>query len=303
MLTNVVFAGSVAYLLGRTAVQVRRQQLSYDKLPFPSPDFEIPAGLDREVGALVGIAVGDALGAAREALPPALCRLRYGPEPKLSRGVVRFMRRRGTITDDTQHTWLVARAITADGFDERLFADSLADWMRWRIGPGRGTERAIRGNPDPRSEGNGAAMRVAPLVLAFRDEALAEAVAAASSVTHPAEGAIHGAQLVAILTQAYLRDGPVPDDPCLLDAKLTRTGGWVVETVAGAHALFVEYQANWQAALTELYRVGGDTDTVGAILCSFVGAKYGASVFGVDLLRQIQGTEVLANEAARLADF
>ena len=186
--------GSAGYLAGRTAVQVRRQRRSYAELPFVTT-FELDAvapEVDRARGAMVGLALGDALGAPRESLPVALSRLRYGADPVLSRGVFRFMRLRGSVTDDTQHAWLLARAIHDGAFHEDEFRRSLVDWLGWRIGEGRGTLGAVRalrdGRPNPNTgQGNGAAMRVAPVAVAFRDdvEGMLDVVHRAAVVTHP----------------------------------------------------------------------------------------------------------------------
>ncbi len=341
LLSLLVGLVSASYLAGRTIVQIRRQRRSDEELPFV-PHFElgdVPAPLDRARGAMVGVALGDALGAPREGLPVGIANLRYGRDPRLSRGTIRFMRRRGTVTDDTQHTWLVARCITDGGFDVARFGELLVDWLAWRIGEGRGTLNAVRamrdGNPNPnRGQGNGAAMRVSPLAVAYRDDldAMLAAVDEVSRVTHPDPEAIAGAEVMARATRALVVGGSLePRD--LLDVclpaktsqsieewerrlnvvcvhysdpgvgELMQTTGWVFTSVPTTLLLWLRHGDDWRNGLRELYAFGGDTDTIGAMYMSLVGASRGASFFNHDLLREVQGIEALISEADRLDEF
>ena len=327
---------SAGYLAGRTVVQVRRQNLSYAKLPFATGFAldDVPMDIDRARGALVGIALGDALGAPRESLPVALCNLRYGKDPGLSAGRLRFMRRKGTITDDTQQTWLVARSIRDGAFHEDTFRKLLVDWLDWRIGEGRGTLRAVRalrdGNHNAnRGQGNGATMRVAPIAVAFRDdaEAMIDAVRRSAALTHPDAEAIAGAEIIARATREHLLGRPIDyrsikeltpglsEQPErwqeLLDQASLHVAdfplghwveprGWVFDTVISALFTWLRHGDDWQHGLRSIYRCGFDTDTVGAIYLSLVGALRGASFFEPTLVADLQGVALLVSETDRL---
>lgn len=88
-----LFLPSAAYLSWRTYDFWRRQRLSYARLPYPASGWR-PAppedsAQDRARAALLGVALADALGMHREFISPFIARLRWGAQPKLSRGVVR----------------------------------------------------------------------------------------------------------------------------------------------------------------------------------------------------------------------
>lgn len=325
-LANITLLISVSYLGWRTIEQWLRQRRSYARLPFvDEPTWEPAASplADRARGALAGIALGDALGAPRESLPPLLARLRYGSEPALSQGIIRFMRRPGAVTDDTQLTVLVAQAIQNGHLDCETLRASLLDWWSWRIGAGRGTERAIRalksgGNLPLGSQGNGAAMRVAPLAIVFDDQDLGLAVQQSAELTHPNLEAIAGAEIIARATRLLLTEHSLSielllptqtTEPARWEQLLTDAlagdadlggDGWVFPTVAVSLSLWSRFGADYMTALRALYAAGGDTDTVGAIYLSLVGAAHGLSHFEPALIWRVQGIGVLIQEADRL---
>ncbi len=332
-----VGATSLAVLLQRAWAHVRRQRLSYVDLPFggwplaPTSD----AFAERARGALVGAALGDALGFFRESLPPWLCRLRFGEAPKHRPGRLRFMRKPGTISDDTQLSLIVARSIANDGsVSVERFERELSDWIPRAIGAGRATLHAARAlarnspSPDPKSLGNGAAIRVAPLAVALgQSQKMLDAVRRISSSTHTHPEAIAAAELVALLyTRALLRlelDVDALDralhetstkDPSTWRAVLSRahgaalsagdlgpTSGLVFDTVGAAVFLFVRYPKDPLRGLAELFTRGGDVDSIGSIYCGWVGARETLSAFDNTLIAPLQGLGVIVKEADRLA--
>ena len=181
--------------------------------------------LDRALGALYGLAVGDALGMPTQALPRAtVARLfgtldgfRAGPdENELSRGLPA-----GHTTDDTDQALIVARCLVEGGgrVDPSLLARRLLDWQQRMesagsadlLGPS--TLRALRlmtegaplGSTGRWGDTNGAAMRVAPLGVATPVEplaALCEAVADLDRLTHDTTVANAGAAAVAAVVSA-----------------------------------------------------------------------------------------------------
>lgn len=162
---------------------------------------------DRIAGSLLGTAVGDALGLPREGLSPARARALFGDELRHA-----FLFGRGMVSDDTEHTCLVAQALLASAVDEDQFAASLGWKLRlWMLllpaGVGLGTARAIGKlwlgfGPERsgvHSAGNGPAIRAAILGVTCADEPdlRRRLVRAASRTTHTDERATRAAQLVA----------------------------------------------------------------------------------------------------------
>ena len=130
------------------------------------------------VGSMLGTAVGDALGLACEGLSPRRQAKIY---PSLER--YGFLFGIGMISDDTEHTVMVAQALIVSGGDETRFARDFA----WRLkgwllalpaGIGMATGRAIIKLllfippkwSGVKSAGNGPAMRAAVLGVAWGDD-------------------------------------------------------------------------------------------------------------------------------------
>ena len=175
---------------------------------------------DRALAALIGGALGDALGMPTQLLSPAQIRASYGfvdgfvapsEDHPVSRGLPA-----GAITDDTEQTLLLGRILLESGesFDHQRWVEALVDWERDvkargsydLLGPS--TKRAIdainAGVPPEQAgrEGdtNGAAMRIAPVGILLPPEpldALVEKVAETCRATHNTSIAIASAAAVA----------------------------------------------------------------------------------------------------------
>src|SRR5258708_510613 len=77
-------------------------------------------------GVLLGTAIGDALGLPAENLSPRQIRRRW-PEPLR----MRFIFGRGMISDDTEHTLMVAQALLSHPDDSVAFQRALGWKLRW----------------------------------------------------------------------------------------------------------------------------------------------------------------------------
>ena len=167
----------------------------------------------RLAGVLLGTALGDALGLPFEGMSRRRVRRVLAGQPLEHR----FLFGRGMVSDDTEHTCLVAQALAATQGKPRAFARSLAWRLRcWLLGmPAgvgwatlRGIVRLWLGFPPEKSgvwsAGNGPAMRAAILgVYAAHDEdRLAALVWASTRMTHSDPRAFDGA--LAIATAAAL---------------------------------------------------------------------------------------------------
>jgi ADP-ribosylglycohydrolase len=163
------------------------------------------------IGSILGTAVGDAIGLPYEGLSRRRG-VRLLGEPDRHR----FFLRRGMVSDDTEHTCMVAQALIASGGDPDLFPRQLARRLRWWLlgvpaGIGRATLKATLKlwlGFSPRhsgvfSAGNGPAMRSAILGAAIDDlSRLRELVGLSTRITHTDPKAEYGALAVAVA--AYL---------------------------------------------------------------------------------------------------
>ena len=187
---------------------------------------------DRAQGALLGLALGDALGMPTQGFSREVIAQRYGvlqgfhpgpPDNEISAG-----QPAGQVTDDTDQAMIVAGLLiegrgTVD--PHRLVAE-LLDWeerMRRRgsadlLGPStkRALQAAAGGVPVDRTgrwgDTNGAAMRIAPVGIAWPVDDLGRLVAAvhqASKVTHDTGSAISGAAAVAAAVSSGVAGRPL----------------------------------------------------------------------------------------------
>lgn len=173
---------------------------------------------DRALAALVGGALGDAMGMPTQLLSPGQISARFGrvetfvapsDDHPVSRGL-----EAGTVTDDTEQTLLLGMVLLqSDGkFDHHRWIDALVAWendIRARGGYdllGPSTKRAIeaiRNGLSPEEAGrygdtNGAAMRIAPAGIMVPPSArLIHTVAETCRATHNTSIAIAAAAAVA----------------------------------------------------------------------------------------------------------
>jgi poly(ADP-ribose) glycohydrolase ARH3 len=165
---------------------------------------------DRFEGCLVGLAVGDALGGKFEAQTGDAIRARFSTAAHL----IAYPQEEIWYTDDTQMTIGVAEALIEHGeiVEEALCRAFVANYVSAR-GYGWGARAVLDAMEDGRdyravaeqhfpggSFGNGAAMRVAPVGLLFRDHRarLWEQARLSALPTHVHPLGIEGAQLLAL---------------------------------------------------------------------------------------------------------
>jgi ADP-ribosylglycohydrolase len=173
---------------------------------------------DPVVGCILGTAVGDALGLPYEGLSPRRAAQLLGPPD-----CYRLLGRRGMVSDDTEHTCMVAQALIASSGQTEAFQRELSRRFRfWLLsmpaGIGFATLRAILrlwigygpGNSGVYSAGNGPAMRAAILGAALDErQTLRHCVAASTRITHTDPKAEYGALAVALAAQMARRGAPV----------------------------------------------------------------------------------------------
>ena len=160
------------------------------------------------VGCILGTAIGDALGLPMEGMSARRIQRLY---PDITGHALLFGR--GMVSDDTEHTVMVARSLLQSKGDLGAFSTSLARHLRcWFLslpsGLGKATARSciklLLGFPPSKSgvfsAGNGPSMRSAIIGLQrnIPDEALAAWVRASTEITHRDPKAFFGAFAVAL---------------------------------------------------------------------------------------------------------
>lgn len=178
------------------------------------------------VGCILGTAVGDAMGLPYEGLSPKRAARLLGPPDRH-----RFFFRRGMISDDTEHTCMVAQSLIDAVGDTRKFSRRFASRLRWWIlalpaGVGKATARSglklwLGASPEKAgvfSAGNGPAMRAAIFGAALDNvPMMLDFVRASSRLTHTDPKAEHGAIAIALAARYSCRDAVIDADLWLND--------------------------------------------------------------------------------------
>lgn len=317
-------ASYLAWRLLVLALRVRWARNAYTLGPSVS-DAPMGAQRDRVRGCLVGAASGDALCLPSESLPRWLVRLRYPGRLRMRRGLLRFLRRAGDVSDDTQLSIATARSISpAGGYVHERFLTELGLWSYMRIGAGRACSRASvalrRGAPAPAAScGDGAAIRVAPLALAINEPvALMTAVRRNARATHSESVAVDAAVFHALLIRACLTSPHgMLDDVCAFDRVVLRAqemsgyelparspgppSGHVNSSMPAVVAVLRDHGTRFSQAMESVFRLGGDTDSVAAMVGACIGAQIGYTNIPNRLSETVQHHDVLLALAGRLA--
>lgn len=277
-----------------------------------------PTWSERAVGAVVGSAVGDALGAPFEFGPEGAFSARF-PEPGLGGEMCGGGGwEPGEATDDTQMAVLVAESLLEhDGLD---LPDVFRRFQRWAAADpkdiGLQTE-AVLSSGDPwdlaaalhfqtsqRAAGNGALMRAATSAVYFARlgrEATMDAARRLAALTHGDRAAWEGTALFHELVRVALTG----DDPLSAVADVLHTvhpdhreryatvlapdwhpdlatefNGAVWPCLASA-VWAVRTTTGYEDAVRAAIDLGGDTDTVAAVTGGLAGAVYGITAVPV----------------------
>ena len=244
------------------------------------------SGRDAALGALYGLAIGDALGMPTQLMSRQAIAERYGVlrgfEPAAADHPLAAGMAAASVTDDTEQAFLVARLLVEGGghIDGPKFARELVRWedgMRAKgsldlLGPS--TKRAVDAVIDGESVDesgrfgttNGAAMRITPVGIVVRATdlaALVDRVEEASQVSHNTGVAIAAASAVAATVGAAI-DGADASDA--IEAGIAAAvagagrGYWVAAADVAARirlALDLSDPSDVEGSLTRLYEVVG----------------------------------------------
>lgn len=275
----------------------------------------------RARGCLLGLACGDAVGAAVE------CYIRGQFPPvtdMIGGGVFRLLK--GQWTDDTAMALCLADSLLAcEGFNA---TDQMQRYLCWlyegynsstgkALGVGKQTIRALfdfeeTGVPYSKQtasqySGNGSLMRLAPIILAYyrNPVQLAHYAALSSQTTHASNECIQSCQYFAEVVRRALLGMPktalfehLPNHQfnclthlCQQDflsktADEITSSGYVIDCLEAA--LWSFWQANdFREAILIAANLGGDADTVAAVCGQLAGAYYGGDAIPANWLSSL----------------
>jgi ADP-ribosyl-[dinitrogen reductase] hydrolase len=253
---------------------------------------------DRALGAFLGLAVGDALGATVEFMTRREIEMQYGVHRKMVGGGWLHLAP-GQVTDDTEMALALGRSLVRQGtFDIKDVCEEFAVWLR--SGPvdiGNTCRRGIRrfmthgtteGPFCDGDGGNGAAMRLFPLALAtlHRPDLFEEWGLAQAHITHHHPLSDDATLAFGRMVQGLLKgeglrgarevaNGLVEKHKTFrFDPYKGQSSAYVVDTVQTVfHFFFIT--DSFRNTVIETVNQGGDADTTGALAGMLAGAAYG----------------------------
>ncbi|MBZ2183744.1 MAG: ADP-ribosylglycohydrolase family protein [Bryobacter sp.] len=239
-------------------------------------------------GALLGLAIGDAVGASvkfspRGSFAPVIDMLGGGP----------FRLEAGRWTDDTSMALCLAESlIERRGMDLKDQMTRYVEWYRRGLWSSKGycfdignatraalerfeeTGDPVAGATGVYTAGNGSIMRLAPVVLYFAHDRQAahEAARESSRTTHQAEACLKACAELAGVIWDLLRGKRSALSYRSRDE--IRGSGYVVESLEAAYWAF-DTAARYEEAVLNAANLGEDADTTSAITGQMAGAYYG----------------------------
>lgn len=276
-----------------------------------------PTLRDRALGAYLGLAVGDALGATVEFMTKGEIAHKYGRHDRIIGGGWLGLRP-GQVTDDTQMSLYLGRSLLrCGGFHLGDACDAFAEWLKTRpVDVGntcrRGIQRYIlhgtlQGPPSEGDAGNGAAMRVLPVVLATigAPDRLEDWVLAQNRITHHHPLSDDGTLTVARALHALFDGRGVVAVRAEVNALIEKhrtfrfepyrgnCTAYVVDTLQTVFHFYFRTDS-FQDCVVETVNQGGDADTTGAIAGMLAGATYGVQGIPAACLKRLDQAVHLA---------
>ncbi|WP_221031088.1 ADP-ribosyl-[dinitrogen reductase] hydrolase [Actomonas aquatica] len=271
-----------------------------------SPDTPLSS---RSLGAYLGLAVGDALGATVEFMTAHEIAGTYGVHRQMVGGG--WLRLRpGRVTDDTEMAIALGRALLKGPWDLHHVAEAWVDWMRSKpIDIGNTCRRGLRrytmdgtlmSPPAEEDGGNGAAMRHLPLAIATLgdDDLWCERAVAQAHVTHNHRYSDAATVALGRMTQALLRGEGMAGARRIADALVAahrvfrfepwpgNTSGYVVDTMQTVCDAFF-HTSDFESCVVRAVNRGGDADTAGALAGQLAGAHHGVEAIPARWLRKL----------------
>ncbi|MCF8479311.1 MAG: ADP-ribosyl-[dinitrogen reductase] hydrolase [Rhodospirillum sp.] len=257
-----------------------------------------PTPHDRALGAYLGLAVGDALGATVEFMTPGEIATQYGLHRKMIGGG--WLRLKpGQVTDDTEMCLSLGRSLANKGtFNAADICEEFALWLKAKpVDVGNTCRRGIRRYMNegttvtPYHEGdagNGAAMRNLPVALATlgRPEELETWTLEQAHITHnhplsDAATLMFGRMVHMLIAGEGMKACREEANRLVAHHRTFRfepykgqSSAYIVDTVQTVlHYYFVT--DSFKSCVIQTVNQGGDADTTGALVGMLAGATYG----------------------------
>lgn len=302
----------------------------------PQPDTSDKAQRDRALGAMLGLAVGDAVGttlefAARDSHPPLTDMVGGGP----------FRLEAGCWTDDTSLALALMDSLSSNPLlDEGDLMKRFVSWhedgeysvtgrcfdigitTRQALARWKQTGNPIAGSTNPGTAGNGSLMRLAPVAIRhWHDrERLRDVAARQSKTTHGAPEAVDACVAYADILGDAIAGKPRSQ---VMQARAGDYSGAIATIMAGswrgkhrkeirasgyvAHSLeaalwCVGRTASFEEAVLLAANLAEDADTTAAITGQLAGALYGASGIPERWRKKLAWGDRITNMAVHLFD-
>ena len=255
---------------------------------------------DHEIGMLIGLAIGDAMGAPIEFEKPR------SPENYVREYQTGGFHNvtKGEFTDDTSMALAMADAFIEKGTNSGTSFDGhliMKNFLNWRY-EGKYSPRGVcfdvgltvagalskyraddtnpfTGETDPMSAGNGGLMRLAPAIIAAHSKEEAIFFARESTrLTHGCEEALMYSEILAeeLWEKRTNERGDRFKLPSDTDRSKVLSGGYVKETYQAAWWAY-QTSGSFEECVVKAINRGHDSDTTGAVAGMIAGAMYGFS--------------------------
>ncbi|MDR3413804.1 MAG: ADP-ribosyl-[dinitrogen reductase] hydrolase [Formivibrio sp.] len=273
-----------------------------------------PTTSARANAAMLGVALGDALGATLEFMTPSEIRHQFGLHHEIIGGGWLHLKP-GQITDDTGMMLALSDAILQNNGQVIPLACAKAfdGWMRNRpVDIGNTVRRGIvhfrlsgqtAVQPSVEAAGNGALMRCLPVILATFGADETETMAAWQAQAHVTHNnalsdlsgalfmqlihaALAGASKRQLLNEVAHPFAKAHPEFTFRPKRRDYPSGYVIDTVQAVLQAFFDTDS-FDECLVEVVNRGGDSDTTGAIAGMLAGAHYGLGAIPARWLKQL----------------
>jgi ADP-ribosyl-[dinitrogen reductase] hydrolase len=265
-----------------------------------------PGRLSRAEGCLLGQLAGDALGSLVEFRSPDEIRRQYPSGVRELADGGTWGTIAGQPTDDSEMALILARTlIKQQRYDPTEAHEAYVFWLSSDpFDCGSTVSSGLRGNPNKRSQANGALMRISPLGIfgsKFELRLVAEYAKQDAALTHPHPVCVQANALFAMSIASAIKRSTTPQElyeqirvwaldlgtdaslmKALDDARKSppvdyvHQQGWVI--IAFQNALWqLLHAGSLEDGVVDTVMRGGDTDTNAAIAGTLLGAVYGRS--------------------------
>ncbi|KAF0118838.1 MAG: ADP-ribosylglycohydrolase [Rhodospirillaceae bacterium] len=268
---------------------------------------------DRALGAYLGFAIGDALGATVEFMTRQEIETQYKVHCRMIGGGWLHLKP-GQVTDDTEMAIHLGRSLLRrQGFDVGDVCAAFATWLgSGPVDVGNTCRRGIRRYithgttatpPCEGDGGNGACMRTLPVALATVRDAAAfeEWTLAQCHITHNHPLSDAASLAMGRMVQALITGGGVPAcrteavalagrfRPFRFESYRGPSSAFIVDTVCTVlHGYF--RTDSFRACVMGVVNQGGDADTTGALAGMLAGATYGVQDIPAAWLKKLDKT-------------